>query len=438
MENNLLNQSQIFLLKSEENECLIESVMKLHNEYASGDMLFFTHKESSFIEDSFENLKFNMDGFDEIYKTIRFMFLKDSWNQLDEMYGKTFFINEMQKIIKKENFASLYFHRADIYFEGCSEKDIERIVSDIIEVANYYHKKLFFSLSGQTNLGQIINEVLYRKVDLEFVAKKDIDGKCYTKMQRYKKENSDVILFSDKDEVINFHKYIFKKDTFINFQHVDKLDQESIKLVQKADILIYNLQDILLKDKLLNIIRDDNLRTIFLFISEEAVIRKRDKIKNGISYIFEKHFNLLFYIHAIEKSLGRDFYTSIFKNIDLVPNKTYYSNQDKFKEIIGTFLEQQVYFSIVVIEYEGEKSIKPKLIENCVRELDIVYHNEIGKSLVFLLVDMLPSQALSLICKRLKNQYVRLSLQYTYDAEKFKFIMGEDLSFFSEEELKTI
>ena len=123
--------------------------------------------------DSIELLKDSMPEFDDVYSQTRFMFLKLPWADLDEMYGKTFFINEIQKMMKEEEFSTLYFHRADTFFVGCTRRDMERIISDIVEIARYYQKDVIFSLGEANRLGKIIDDVLYKEADVEYFIKRD-------------------------------------------------------------------------------------------------------------------------------------------------------------------------------------------------------------------------------------------------------------------------
>ena len=87
------SSKQFILLKSEDNSCLIESAMRLHSKSYKSNMLFLSQKELSFVKSSIELLKDSMPEFDDVYSQTRFMFLKLPWADLDEMYGKTFFIN---------------------------------------------------------------------------------------------------------------------------------------------------------------------------------------------------------------------------------------------------------------------------------------------------------------------------------------------------------
>ncbi len=420
------DSKQFIFLKSEDNGCLIESAMKIHTQDSKENMLFLSHKEVSFVQNSMNQLKDGMKGFASISTQMRFMFLKQSWTVLDEMYGKTFFINEIQKMMKEEEFSTLYFHRADTFFDGCSKRDIERIVSDIIEIARYYHKMVIFSLGEQTRLGKIMDEVLSQEVDLEYLVHKDNLGNCQSRMLKCKKEDANIVLFSDKNEIIELHKYIFKKDTHIHFNHITELAENQV-LVEEADIIIFNLHNIPFKDILLNLIKKRKLRTKFLFLSNDAVIRKRDKvhkIEKGISQVFEKNFDLSEYIYTIEKIIGRNFYTTILDKVNILPRNHYFKDEEILKDTVYNFLNYHIYFSMVAIEYSGVKPITLDMIENSIRDLDLVYHNEKNKNLIFLLVDILPHRALSLISQRLDDRGVEIVSKQAFNVNECFSMLG--------------
>ena len=416
------NNKQLILIKSGDNSCLIESAIQVHNLSSDENILFLSHKEVSFVQDSIKLLEKKIKHF----SNIRYMFLKQTWTVLDDMYGKTFFINEIQKMMKEEEFSTLYFHRADTFFEGCSKRDMERIIPDIIEIARYYHKVVIFSLGEETRLGRIIDEVLYKDVDVDYLVKRDKTGSCKNKILKSKKDDTNIILFSDKKDIVELHRYVFKKDTHIHFNHVLELDINQ-SLVEEADIIIFNLHNVPFKDKLLALIKKRNLRTKFIFLSDDLVIRKRDKVRKiekGISQVFEKNFDLSEYLYTIEKIIGRDFYTTILDRVNILPRNHYLKEEEILKDTVYSFLNYHIYFSMVAIEYSSTESITLDTIENCIRDFDLVYHNEKEKNLIFLLVDILPNRALSLITNRLKDRDIDIVSSQAFDVNECFKMMG--------------
>ncbi len=420
---------KVISLKSQENSTLIKVALEQNKEQK---MLFLSHKESSFVTNSFKEINDNNQKLSYSYPYIRFIFLKDSWSILDASYGKTFFINEVQKMMKEEDFDTLYLHRGDTFFEGSTKRDIQRVISDIIEISRYYHKRVIFSFNEKTALGKIIDDVVSVEVDLELEAFKDSDGVYKSRIIRCKKEHTNIVLFSDKKEVLDFHKYIFKKDPNINFLYIEKLDVNSKTVLANSDIIIFNLDNIDLKDQLLRFIDKQRLKTKFLFLSDEKVIRKRDKIRKlekGIFQVYEKYFDLLEYIHTIEKIIGRNFYSEVLKQVNIVPTNKYFKQIEEFENVVYNFRNYHIYFSIVAIKYEDESAVDKELVESCIRELDMVYHDEINKKLLFLLVDIFPSNGFSLVSERLREQKVSIVKKEAFCADEFIHLMGKKIEY---------
>jgi hypothetical protein len=420
------SSKQFILLKSEDNSCLIESAMRLHSKSYKSNMLFLSQKELSFVKSSIELLKDSMPEFDDVYSQTRFMFLKLPWADLDEMYGKTFFINEIQKMMKEEEFSTLYFHRADTFFVGCTRRDMERIISDIVEIARYYQKDVIFSLGEANRLGKIIDDVLYKEADVEYFIKRDATGVCQNNMTKCKKDESNIVLFSDKPEIVAFHKYIFKKDTNIHFNHISAVD-ENQSVLENADIIIFNLHNIPLKDNILLHIKKHNLKTKFIFLSRDKLIRKRDKVKKiekGIFAIFEHNFDLLEYIYTIEKMIGHDFYTTVLNKVNVLPRNRYFRNEEVLKNSVYTLLNYHIYFSMVIVEYAENGAVTQEVIENCIRDLDSVYHSNENRHLIFLLVDIMPTNALDLIAHRLEDRDITVVSKEVFDVNSCSSMLG--------------
>ncbi len=66
-------------------------------------------------------------------------------------------------------------------------------------------------------------------------------------------------------------------------------------------------------------------------------------------------------------------------------------------------------------------------------DLDVVYLDEQNSGLVFLLIDMLPSLALSLVTERLNRRDIEISSKQVFDAKEFVTLMNMNLSKTKEE-----
>jgi hypothetical protein len=79
---------------------------------------------------------------------------------------------------------------------------------------------------------------------------------------------------------------------------------------------------------------------------------------------------------------------------------------------------------MVAVEYSSTKPISLDTIENCIRDLDLVYHNEKEKNLIFLLVDILPQRALSLVTSRLQDRDIDVVSNQAFDVNECLYMMG--------------
>ncbi len=433
-----MEQNQIILLKSTDNSCLVKSSLNIYQQNMSEDILFLAYKESSFLKESFETLKDDMKDFELIYPHVRTMFLRQSWSVLDEMYGKSFFINEMQRMMNDEKISTLCMYRIDTMLDSISSRDCERLISDIVESARYYHKKILFTLNNKTRLGKIIESILGDIVDFEYDIEKTASGICKNSIQKAKNETVNVFVLSNSDELVKFHQYIFKNDQYIKFESAQGLNEKNQNFFANSDVIIYNLEDEKLKNNLLNFIDKQNLKTKLIVLSDRENIRKRDLVKqvtNGVYQVFENNFDLTDYIHTLEKIFRRKFYSNLQDKVELIAENRYFTNSDDFKNIISNIAKYRIYYTAVIVEYENNIELKQDVVENYIRDEDIVYHDRLGKRLVFILIDMLPSNSLSLIERRLRKSdlYIKSSSSLTLD--RFVYHIGVDKKVLSVEVL---
>jgi UDP-N-acetylglucosamine 2-epimerase len=92
------------------------------------------------------------------------------------MYGKPFFIYEIQNLMKENSFSTVYFHRLDNLFTGASSNDCKQLITDIRDFARYYNKKVIFSIDENTQLGEILLPILKDEVDYEHTIEESCDN----------------------------------------------------------------------------------------------------------------------------------------------------------------------------------------------------------------------------------------------------------------------
>jgi hypothetical protein len=158
-------ESKLILLNAKNDTYLVKSALDFYQK--NTNILLLASQVTSSLKNNFKKLQKDLSNFDEIYAHINFMFLKDSWTILDNIYGKPFFTYEIQKLMKNQKFSTLYFHRLDMLFSSASEEDCIQLISDIRDFARYYQKKVLFSIDEKTEFGQILKPILLDIVDYE-------------------------------------------------------------------------------------------------------------------------------------------------------------------------------------------------------------------------------------------------------------------------------
>jgi hypothetical protein len=165
---------QLILLNSSNNTKLLKSALSMHKE--EKNLLLLSNSNTLFLRESFKIIQKEITDFDKLYSNIKCMFLKDDWTVLDKIYGKPFFIYEIQNLMKDENFSTIYFHRLDNFFTGVSSQECKQMITDIRDFARYYHKKVIFSIDENTELGKILISLLKHEVDYEHAIEESCDN----------------------------------------------------------------------------------------------------------------------------------------------------------------------------------------------------------------------------------------------------------------------
>jgi hypothetical protein len=200
-EDDSYEQQQLILLNSSNNTKLIKSALSLHKE--DKNILFLANENSIILRESFKKLQKEMTDFDKLYAGMKCMFLKHDWATLDKLYGKVFFIYEIQNLMKSRDFSTIYFHRVDNFFMGATSKDCTQIIIDIRDFARYYHKKVIFSIDENTKLGKKLLPILKNEVDYEYA----VDGSCDNCIKKALQEPVNIVLhtstFKTKDRRIS-------------------------------------------------------------------------------------------------------------------------------------------------------------------------------------------------------------------------------------------
>ncbi len=403
-----LDKGNVFVIDGDENVCILSHVLQLQHKYFANKMLFISSKESSSIKGNLQYLKDKLEPFDDIYVRLKFLFLKESWQNLNEKYGNSFFKNELNDIIGHDEVGTIYFHHIDLFFDNLAPHDMHVIVSDIIGLVKYHHKKIIFSYSSKLRLGSVLNDLMQEFVDITYHVTKNSDQVCMNEVFFHKKSVVNLLLLTQDPLLVKFHSYIFDCLGLVNFLHLDELTNENKDKLYNADIIVYHLADERLKNMLLEWNNQKKVKSKLFQLSFENLHRKQDKImelQSGFDHIFEQNFDLLDYLFYIENSVKDNFYTKKMKYLPVLKNAVIF-DEGVFKSQIVDFIDKEIFFSIVVVYYESRYKIELSHLEELIRENDYIYFDTDESRIVFLMLNMLPTTAYMLLKARLENSHI--------------------------------
>ncbi len=403
-----IDKSNVFVVDSDENICILSHVLQLQHKHFENKMLFISSKESSSIKGNFQYLKDKLNNFDDIYSRLKFLFLKESWQNLNERYGSSFFKNELNEIIQQDEVGVIYFHHIDLFFDDLATHDIHVIVNDIIRLVKYHHKKIIFSYSSKLRLGTVLDDLMQEFVDITYHITKNSEQVCVSEIFFHKKSVVNLLLLTQDPLLVKFHSYIFDCLGLVNFLHLDELTNENKDKLYKADIIVYHLDDDKLKNMLLEWNNHKKVKSKLFQLSFENLHRKQDKImklQSGFDHIFEQNFDLLDYLFHIENSVKDNFYTKKMEFLPVLKNSIIF-DEVVFKGQIVDFIDKEIFFSIVVIYYESRYKIELSHLEEFIRENDYIYFDAGESRIVFLMLNMLPTTAYMLLKARLEKSHI--------------------------------
>ncbi len=403
-----IDKSTVFVVESDENICILSHVLQLQNNYLENKMLFISSRDSSSIKGNLQYLRDKLEQFDDIYSRLKFLFLKESWKNLNEKYGNSFFKNELNEIMQHHEVGTIYFHRIDLFFDDLATHDMHVILSDIIELVRYHHKKIIFSYSSKLRLGNALDDLMQEFVDITYNVTKNREQICMSEVFFHKKSVVNLLLLTQDPLLVKFHSYVFDCLGLVNFLHLDELTNENKDKLYNADIIVYHLADERLKDMLLEWNNQKKIKSKLFQLSFENLHRKQDqimKLQSGFDHIFEQNFDLLDYLFHIENSIKDNFYTKKMKYLPILKNAIIFDER-VFKRQIVEFIDKEIFFSIVVIYYESRYKIELSHLEEFIRENDYIYFDESEGRIVFLMLNMLPTTAYILLKSRLEKSHI--------------------------------
>ena len=222
--------------------------------------------------------------------------------------------------------------------------------------------------------------------------------------------NIKIALITDNNDLRKLNYYLLSDVSDIDYYTIDNLNDNEIDVVDDMDIVIYNMDETTLKDKILHHIRAKKLKTKFFMISNKPYLRQKDILQehvNGVDKLMKMDFFIEDYILSMEKYLHSNFYSKRLLMLEDTP-QVVLQDSNKFYERVDDLIEKKIFFSLFRYSYESEIDIDDYNIKKIVREHDNILIDKENKELVFLLLNVVPDFGAEIIRKRIDNFSISL------------------------------
>ena len=217
--------------------------------------------------------------------------------------------------------------------------------------------------------------------------------------------NLKIALITDNNDLRKLNYYLLRDVSDIDYYTIDNLEDDELDMIDDMDIVIYNMDDTTLKDKILHHIKAKQLKTNFFMISNKPYLRQKDILQehiNGVDKLMKMDFFLEDYILSMEKYLRSNFYSKRLLALEDTPEVVLHDSK-KFYDRVNDLIEKKIFFSLFRYTYQSEIDIDDYNIKKIVREHDNILIDRENKELVFLLLNVVPDFGAEIIKKRIDN-----------------------------------
>ncbi len=374
-------------------------------------------------------------------ESLQIFCLKENFKELKNSFGYKFMIEDIKRVIEKEQRNILLFHRLDLFFEIQEREEAEQFIDKLVGIKELYNIKLLITSSASNNPNNYINEILENYTDINLLIQKDNHTEIKVQSsifpiqpfkfsfimqnktlelkplnnntnkylfsqntQAEEKSIKKILLISEDMEFINLHKFLFDKNNFI-FDTAFTLSETIQKILEGPDLIIYNPPDDSYDLEVCSIIKKNNLESQLIYIVNKEYVRFNDKmnaVNAGCYEVFPKNFIFEEYILTLERVLHSHFYTTLIQQ--LPSNKETIKSLKHFCNIVEGFWQDRIYFSIIA----AKTNIPKEILFSKIREKDIMFYEK--NRVVFCLINLRKERAKTVIDKIKSITYERKEL----------------------------
>ncbi len=390
-----IEKHHVIRVDSQDNNAKVLFVLNLLKDDFQNQLLFISAQDSSVINTSLQFAKEKITTLDKNLKNIEFFFLQKSWSDLFKDYGATIFKSEFKSLISDSQIEIIYFHDICNFFIGMPKEELQLLIKEIIEIVEYYNKKIIFSYSSTTNAGQEMDLILNGLVEITFYISKCLNSTNNFKMHIHKvldqKKLRKLVLISDDEEIKSLHTYLFDnhKSFILELFSSQSASNTLENIFDDTDMIICNAQDNQLREDILKLKNNSNSKIKFIEISKNSSLRNQDKInahKYGVDFLFSKDFDISLYMYRLENLFDYKFY--IFKketvNKLVEDEDNIITDAQLFETIIMNMINERIYFVIMKYKLSNDDNLDMTLVKNLIRDKNNIFLIK-QKSLLFLL-----------------------------------------------------
>jgi len=223
----------------------------------------------------------------------------------------------------------------------------------------------------------------------------------------YTKE-ANIALITDDEEFKKLNYFIFSDVEGINYSTIDRPYDKDLSILSEMDLIIFNKADEKLEELILKNIHRKNLSTKFIHIVDNKNYRRVDFLNEyllGVSKIIKLEDELEEYIFEIQKELRNNFYS---KRLNQIEQNKILSQKDKFEKKINSLIEKRVFFTKLRFKFDSDLDIFEYNLKKVIRQRDTIYIDKDSHEIYFLMLDIMPKKASSIIRERITNFSIRV------------------------------
>jgi len=410
--NEAILKSDIILIEGENKVGKLTFSMYLANIQKKQNITIISSMQKKLMEKRLQSIKSINDKFiQNIIEKSKLLCLKEDWEEIKYKFGFDFIIDDIKRVVKENKTEILILHRPDLIFAPQEIEMAKWYIEKIIDICNEFNIKLYITTNENTFLGNFCENFS----DINFIIQKsenDIERKVKVKhtlfplketnlvlikkerlllqpmlnkfsesfqLQIKTKEKYSILVVTNDEYLKKFHKYIFEKE--FNLEFASEINEIISKLLKNPDIVIFNPQKDEIDTQICETVKNENLDTKIIYISNKKYARTSDKMKifsAGCYEIIPKNFLIEEYILMIEKVTNNFFYS---KKIALFPYQKISKTKESFQKIVNSLYEERIYFTLIIgktTDYEIYNKIRPN---------DIIYIDE-NNTIYLCLIDI--------------------------------------------------